>query len=70
MPAPTMYHLLMPNERPGSFTKSRLDHDQELLGFSWQITPSQTKAQQNTQQGLNSVSDGYLFDTTSIKAIY
>ena len=32
---PTIYHLLMPAERPASFSKSRLDYDKKWLGFSW-----------------------------------
>ncbi len=48
---PTLYHLLMPQERPQSFIKSRLDYDSTLLGFAW-----------DKQQ---SFTEGYLFDTTS-----
>jgi len=49
---PTVYHLLMPKERPTSFIKSRLEYDQEKLGFAW----TQAEAPQQTS--------GYLFDTT------
>ena len=48
---PTLYHLLVPAERPESFIKSRLDYDSKLLGFAW-----------DKQQ---SFSEGYLFDTSS-----
>lgn len=53
---PTVYHLLVPDERPDSFYKSRLEYDQENLGYAWQpaASPSATK--------------GYLFDTTSFPA--
>ncbi|ODS22856.1 cytochrome C [Candidatus Endobugula sertula] len=50
---PTMYHLLVPDERPETFIKSRLTYDQKMLGFAW-------------QEGEGSLNDkGYLFDTTS-----
>lgn len=54
---PTIYHLLVPGERPDSFVKGRLDYDQELLGFSW--------------DGFNSArpEEGYLFDTTAFSAL-
>ena len=52
---PTIYHLLMPNERPSIFVKSSLDYDQNLLGFTW-------------QQGQSDKGYSYLFDTSAIKA--
>ena len=55
---PTAYHLLVPNERPTSFFKSRLEYDQKNLGFAWTAPPS-------TQQ---SVSNSYVFDSTSFSA--
>jgi mono/diheme cytochrome c family protein len=48
---PTLYHLLMPKERPTRFIKSQLDYDPELLGFAWDKQKPFT--------------EGYLFDTTS-----
>ena len=50
---PTLYHLLVPSERPDVFIKSRLDYDTELLGFSWDPDkpPSSTRHK------------GYMFDT-------
>ena len=55
---PTMYHLLVPNVRPQTFYKSRLEYDQQYLGFSWLRAP-----------GSNSLATvGYLFDTTSFSA--
>jgi len=47
---PTIYHLLVPEERPEVFVKSRLDYDTDKLGFNWR------KAEKN--------SDGYLFNTS------
>lgn len=32
---PTLFHMLIPSERPASFVKSRLDYDAEKVGFSW-----------------------------------
>jgi hypothetical protein len=51
---PTLHHLLLPSERPQSFVKSRLEYDQEKVGFSWQDdgTPG-----------------GYRFDTSVFHAI-
>ena len=34
---PTIYHLLVPSERPTAFLKSSLDYDKEHLGFSWRL---------------------------------
>ncbi len=54
--APTLYHLLVPRERPAVFIKSRLDYDKKLVGFSWE--PAQTLSR-----------EGYRFDTTSFPAL-
>jgi hypothetical protein len=51
---PTLYHLLMPNERPASFEKSRLDYDENLVGFAWE------KNDDNKE--------GYKFETKSFAA--
>jgi len=32
---PTLWHLLMPAERPGSFVRGRLDYDQKRVGYAW-----------------------------------
>lgn len=55
---PTIYHLLVPNERPESFIKSRLEYDQINLGFSWRP--------ESNPGSLETI--GYLFDTTSFPA--
>lgn len=49
---PTLYHLLIPNERPAKFIKSRLNYDKKLVGFSW--SPEETSTN----------NEGYLLDTT------
>ena len=48
---PTLYHMLVPSERPGLFVKSRLDYDQDKVGFVWQQATWEDK------------SEGYLYDT-------
>ncbi len=53
---PTLYHLLVPRERPAVFVKSRLDYDKKLVGFSWE--PAQTLSR-----------EGYRFDTTAFPAL-
>lgn len=55
---PTVYHLLVPAERPTSFIKSRLEYDQKNLGFAW-TAPS------TTQQ---TAAIGYVFDSDSFPA--
>lgn len=50
---PTLYHLLMPNERPPVFVKSRLDYDKDLIGFKWALD----------EAGQSQAKEGYLFDT-------
>lgn len=52
---PTIYHLLMPKERPQKFVKSRLDYDVMKVGFSWQLS--------NAKSGNDT--EGYIFDTNS-----
>lgn len=37
---PTLYHLLVPSERPDSFMKSRLEYDKDLVGFQWDLNKS------------------------------
>ncbi|PSJ18759.1 c-type cytochrome [Nitrosomonas supralitoralis] len=54
---PTIYHLLIPEERPTSFIKSRLDYDSQYLGFSW-----------NSEQTVNQ-NEGYLFQVNVIPAL-
>ncbi len=56
---PTIYHLLVPKERPVSFFKSRLEYDQNKLGFAW-TAPSMTH---------KAVSKGYIFDSKSFPAL-
>ncbi len=60
---PTVYHLLVPDERPDKFVKSRLDYDQELLGFSWQLASWQLADAADSE-----MKEGYLFDTNSFPA--
>jgi hypothetical protein len=48
---PTLYHLLVPSERPAIFIKSRLDYDKKLIGFAW-----------NMDDVANN-KEGYIFDT-------
>ena len=55
---PTVYHLLVPSERPTSFFKSRLEYDQEYLGFAWTAPPA----------AVESASRGYVFDSKSFSA--
>ncbi|MDQ7015798.1 MAG: cytochrome C, partial [Gammaproteobacteria bacterium] len=50
---PTLYHLLLPSSRPDQFIKSRLDYDQENVGFAWD--PEQTGKK----------GEGYLYDTAA-----
>lgn len=52
---PTIYHLLVPSERPDSFVKSRLDYDKKLLGFQWQNDNISSRLSANS----------YVFDTKS-----
>lgn len=54
---PTLYHLLVPRERPAVFIKSRLDYDKKLGGFSWD--PAQAPPRE----------EGYRFDTMSFPAL-
>jgi len=50
---PTVYHLLVPNERPESFIKSRLEYDKEKLGYVWSRSDN---------------NQGYQFDTSAISS--
>lgn len=50
---PTMYHLLVPSERPDRFVKSALSYDTKHLGFAWR----------------DGTKGGYTFDTTAFPAI-
>jgi hypothetical protein len=53
---PTLYHMLVPSERPAVFVKSRLDFDQHNVGFNWQPENWLDK------------SEGYLYDTAASPA--
>jgi hypothetical protein len=34
---PTLYHLLVPDERPTQFLRGSIDYDQQNLGYAWQV---------------------------------
>ncbi|WP_409524733.1 hypothetical protein [Nitrincola sp. MINF-07-Sa-05] len=53
---PTVYHLLMPQTRPDQFVKSRLDYDQQHLGFVW-------------DGDVDVDGEGYLFDIRQFHAL-
>lgn len=53
---PTIYHLLVPSERPDTFIKSQLEYDTEKMGFKWDKKEASTK------------SKGYVFNTAAIAA--
>lgn len=56
---PTLYHMLVPAERPARFNKSRLDFDKVKVGFSWDVAaPAHSGG-----------TEGYLWDTTSSPAL-
>lgn len=52
---PTIYHLLVPDERPDVFIKSQLGYDQQKLGFEW--------------EKVNEYKEGYRLDTTQARSI-
>jgi len=54
---PTLYHLLVPSERPAVFVKSRLSYDPQLVGFSWDPNEKTVGA------------EGYLLDTRLAPAL-
>lgn len=54
---PTLYHLLIPKERPATFVKSRLDYDKKFVGFSWDPDVVSTH------------NEGYLLDTRLTPAL-
>ncbi|MDH5178520.1 MAG: cytochrome C [Gammaproteobacteria bacterium] len=56
---PTMYHLLVPGERPKTFMKSRLDYDKKLMGFSWDAKVKPTTGKD----------EGYEFNTALFPAL-
>jgi hypothetical protein len=55
---PTIFPLLVPDERPATFTKSRLDYDKKLLGFAWKTDSVSPQA----------AGHSYLFDTQRFPA--
>jgi hypothetical protein len=50
---PTMFHLLVPGQRPKKFVKGRLGYDTKLMGFEWE----------------EGAVGGYPFDTTAFHAL-
>ena len=53
---PTLYHMLIPAERPAVFVKSRLDYDKKNVGFNWR------------QEDWIDKNEGYLYDTNASPA--
>ena len=54
---PTLFHLLVPRERPNVFMKGRLDYDKKLVGFSWELPQTLTR------------DEGYRFDAQAFSAL-
>ena len=54
---PTLFHMLVPDERPATFIKSRLDYDKKHVGFEWRA-----------EKGIRK-NEGYSFDTTAFPAV-
>jgi hypothetical protein len=54
---PTLYHLLVPSERPTVFMKGRLDYDKKLVGYAWDLGP------------VAGHEEGYRFDTAAFPAL-
>jgi hypothetical protein len=50
---PTLYHLLVPSERPDTFNKGLLSYDDKKVGFSWE----------QDQEEKTGSGSGYLYDT-------
>jgi mono/diheme cytochrome c family protein len=57
---PTLYHLLIPSERPAKFIKSRLDYDAKNVGYAWDGKGILGKGKPG---------EGYEFDTTAFKTL-
>jgi len=56
---PTLYHLLVPSERPDAFVKSQLDYDRKHVGFNWQLADWEASGKP----------EGYVYDTTVSPAL-
>jgi hypothetical protein len=56
---PTLYHLLVVNERPDTFIKGRLDYDKQKVGYAWD---SKTISA-NPKDG------SYVYDTSAFKVL-
>jgi hypothetical protein len=54
---PTLFHLLVPSERPAAFMKGRLDYDKTRVGYSWRLEAKPERE------------EGYLLDTKSFPAL-
>lgn len=54
---PTLYHLLVPGERPDAFIKANLGYDTRWVGFDWSDAPRAPEP-----------SHGYRFDTRALSA--
>jgi mono/diheme cytochrome c family protein len=54
---PTLFHLLVPSERPKVFMKGRLDYDQKLAGYAWDNGQAPGRE------------EGYRFDTAAFPAL-
>ncbi len=54
---PTLYHLLVPSERPTVFMKGGLDYDKKLVGYAWDLGPAAGRE------------EGYRFDTAAFPAL-
>jgi len=56
---PTLYHLLVPAERPATFYKSRLEYDQKFVGFAWSAPGASA----------NGESSGYAFAANGLPSL-
>lgn len=55
---PTLFHLLIPSERPSVFAKGRLGFDSTMVGYSWKLDPDD-----QTEPG------EYQFDTSAHSSV-
>jgi hypothetical protein len=61
---PTLYHVLVPEERPDVFQLNRFSYDERLVGFSWKIQNIKSGPAQNSpNQGQSAESRVILNDT-------
>ncbi len=66
---PTLYHVLVPEERPDVFQLNRFTYDEKQVGFSWKLQNSKSEPAQNSPNQGQSAASRVVSNDTKIPGL-